>query len=103
MNTHGETAEQCACARLAEWFVYIVLNASNVAYTGIAKDVGARLNQHNGDKGARFTRGRGPWRVVHTEGPMVHGDALRREMVIKEDAAFKRVLKARNPSESVPV
>jgi len=40
-----------------------------------------------------FTRGRGPWRVVHTEGPMPHGEALRREARIKRDRAFKAGLK----------
>lgn len=76
-----------------EWFIYVLMNEANLAYTGIAKDVDARLRQHNAGKGARFTRGRGPWRVIHLEGPMEHGDALRREWAIKGDAALKRRLK----------
>jgi putative endonuclease len=85
---------------LMEWFVYVLLNDAQIAYTGIAKDVVARLGQHNAGKGARFTRGRGPWRIVHVEGPMAHGDALRREIGIKVDAVFKRKLKqAADPSE----
>ncbi|MDA8230929.1 MAG: GIY-YIG nuclease family protein [Magnetospirillum sp.] len=75
------------------WFVYVLLNDSGVAYTGIAKDVAARLAKHNSGTGARFTRGRGPWRAVHVEGPMAHGDALRRELAIKRDTAFKSGLK----------
>lgn len=75
------------------YFVYVLLNAAGIAYTGIAKDVAGRLAQHNGGTGARFTRGRGPWRVVHSEGPMPHGDALRREMAIKKDRSFKARLK----------
>lgn len=74
--------------------VYVLLNDAGVTYTGIAKDVTQRLAQHNGGTGARFTRGRGPWRVVHTEGPLPHGDALRREAAIKRDRAFKQRLKA---------
>ncbi|AVM74321.1 GIY-YIG nuclease family protein [Magnetospirillum gryphiswaldense] len=77
-----------------EWFVYVLISPADLAYTGIAKDVDARLRQHNAGKGARFTRGRGPWRLIHLEGPMEHGDALRRELAIKGDAAFKRRLKA---------
>lgn len=76
------------------WHVYVLLNDARIAYTGIAKDVAARLEQHNAGRGARFTRGRGPWRVIHIEGPMGHGDALRRESAIKGDAVFKRILKA---------
>lgn len=74
--------------------VYVLLNDAGIAYTGIAKDVAARLAQHNSGTGARFTRGRGPWRVAHVEGPMEHGDALRRERAIKRDRAFKNGLKA---------
>lgn len=76
------------------YFVYVLLNDAGIAYTGIAKDVAARLAQHNAGAGARFTRGRGPWRIVHTEGPLPHGDALRREMAIKKDHTFKARLKA---------
>lgn len=76
------------------WTVYVLRNPANVLYTGIAKDVDARLKSHNDGTGAKFTKGRGPWTVVHTEGPMAHGDALRREMEIKKDRNFKRGLKA---------
>ncbi len=81
-----------------EWFVYVIVNASRIAYTGIAADVDARLAQHNGEMrgGAKFTRGRGPWRIAHVEGPMTKGDALRREAAIKKDHAFKKALKCQN-------
>ncbi len=76
------------------YFVYVLSNDAGVTYTGIAKDVAARLAHHNASTGARFTRGRGPWRVVHVEGPLSHGDALRREMALKRDRRFKAALKA---------
>ena len=78
-----------------DWYVYVLLNGAGIAYTGIAKDVAARLLQHNAGSGAKFTRGRGPWRSIHIEGPMTRGDALRREIAIKRDAALKAALKAR--------
>ena len=74
----------------ADYFVYVLRNAAGTTYTGIAKDVDARLDAHNAGSGAKFTRGRGPWTVVYSEGPLPHGDALRREAAIKRD----RVLKA---------
>ncbi len=80
---------------MIDWFVYVLVNDSGIAYTGIAKDVAARLALHNGGKGARFTRGRGPWRLIHLEGPFARGDALRREIAIKADATFKAWLKAK--------
>lgn len=78
---------------MSDYYVYVLLNPVGTAYTGIAKDVTARLAAHNAGTGARFTRGRGPWRVIHTEGPMAHGDALRREAAVKRDRAFKTRLK----------
>ncbi len=77
------------------YFVYVLRNAKGILYTGIAIDVDARLAQHNANGGARFTRGRGPWRVVHAEGPLAHGDALRRETALKHDRRFKAALKAK--------
>jgi putative endonuclease len=78
-----------------DYFVYVLRNAKGILYTGIAKDVDARLAQHNANNGARFTKGRGPWRAVHTEGPLEHGDALRREAALKRDRRFKAGLKAK--------
>ena len=78
-----------------EWFVYVIRNADNILYTGISKDPARRITEHNSGTGAKFTRGRGPWRQVYSEGPLEHGDALRREIEIKKDAALKRSLKDR--------
>jgi len=75
------------------YFVYVLRNSAGTTYTGIALDVDARLSAHNDGSGAKFTRGRGPWTIIHTEGPLPHGDALRREMAIKKDRKFKAVLK----------
>ena len=77
------------------WFVYVLLNDRQISYTGIAVDVAERLRRHNLGQGAKFTRGRGPWRVIHTEGPLEHGDALRREAVLRKDRRFKDALKAK--------
>lgn len=78
---------------MSEWTVYVLRNPQGTLYTGIAKDLEKRLGAHNDGKGAKFTKGRGPWTVAHTEGPMDHGDALKREMAIKKDRTFKQSLK----------
>lgn len=78
-----------------EWFVYVLLNEKKISYTGIAIDVDERLRRHNAGQGAKFTRGRGPWRMIHTEGPLSHGDALRREALLRKDRRFKDALKGR--------
>jgi len=74
------------------WSLYIVRCADGSLYTGIAKDVEARVVQHNNGRGARYTRGRGPVTLVYREVAGSHGDALRREYAIK---AFTRQQKER--------
>ena len=66
-----------------EWSVYLVRCRDGSIYTGIAKDVARRVRMHNSGRGAKYTRTRGPVAVIHTEAGFSHGDALRRERLIK--------------------
>ena len=65
------------------WFVYILRCGDGSLYTGIARDVAARLSQHAAGKGARYTRGRGPLVLIHVEPAASQGEALRREAAIR--------------------
>ena len=65
------------------WFVYLVRCADGTLYCGVAKDVAARLAQHDAGKGARYTRGRGPLALIAKRRCASHGDALRLELAVK--------------------
>jgi putative endonuclease len=65
------------------WFVYVVRCADDTLYTGIARDVTARLAAHDAGRGARYTRGRGPLRLCATQRCKSKGEALRLEHRIK--------------------
>jgi len=82
------------------WFVYIVRCSDNTLYTGIAKDVEKRLQQHNaGKEGAKYTRARRPVELVYRESAPSRSQAQQREYRIKQlSAAQKRQLIA----QSVP-
>ena len=67
-----------------DYFVYMILCLDGSLYTGIAKDVLRRLDQHRAGKGARYTRAKGVERLAYQEGPYSRGDALRRERAIKQ-------------------
>jgi putative endonuclease len=69
------------------WFVYIARCADASLYTGIAKNVAARIAKHDSGKGARYTRGRGPLSLCAVRTCTSKGDALRLELAIK---ALKR-------------
>ena len=65
------------------WKVYILRCGDGSLYTGITKDIPARLEQHRSGKGAKYTRGRGPLELVYSEECPDHSAALRRELQIK--------------------
>lgn len=62
---------------------YIVRCADGTLYTGYARDLARRIAQHNAGRGARYTRGRLPVRLVHAEAFETRGEAMRRECQIK--------------------
>jgi putative endonuclease len=65
------------------WYVYIVRCSDRTLYTGIARNIEKRIEQHNSGQGAKYTRGRRPVELVLIEEMSSHGDALRREYQIK--------------------
>ena len=74
-------------------YVYIVRCADRSLYTGIARDVDARVCQHNDGSGAKYTRGRRPVTLVYIEEIKERGLALQREHEIKRmSATSKRAL-----------
>ena len=64
-------------------FVYILRCGDGTFYTGIAKDVGARLLQHQTGRGSRYTRARLPVKLLWSGEVATWGDALREEHRIK--------------------
>lgn len=64
-------------------FVYIVRCADGTLYTGYACDPREREKVHNSGRGARYTAGRRPVRLVYSEAFDSPGDALRREYQLK--------------------
>jgi putative endonuclease len=65
------------------WFVYLARCADATIYVGIARDVTARVAEHDSGRGARYTRGRGPLRVLAVQKCATKGDALRLELALK--------------------
>lgn len=70
-------------ANQAIWSVYLIRCGDGTLYCGIALDVAARLKQHQAGKGAKYTRGRSPLKLVYQETCGTKSAALRRERQIK--------------------
>lgn len=69
---------------MKNWKVYVVRCRDGSLYTGISDDVRKRVEMHNTGKGARYTRGRGPVKLVYEENCGDKGKALKREHEIKK-------------------
>lgn len=67
----------------SKWYLYILRCRDDSLYTGITTDVEKRLKVHRSGKGAKYTRGRGPLKLVYREECVSHSDALKREVQIK--------------------
>ena len=65
------------------WFCYMLECADGSFYTGITTDPSRREHQHNDGTGAKYTRGRGPVKMVYCESADSHAQALRREHEIR--------------------
>ncbi len=53
---------------MTTWSVYLLRCADGTLYTGIATDVLRRLAEHeDGEKGAKYLRGRGPLELVYQQ------------------------------------
>jgi putative endonuclease len=57
--------------------------ADKSLYTGITTNLERRLAEHAAGKGAKYTRGRGPFRLVYSETCAGRAEATRREAAIK--------------------
>ena len=73
------------------WYLYILACGDGTLYTGITDDVQRRLKAHSQGKGAKYTRGRGPLKLVHQESCGSHSEALKREIEVKKLTRAKKM------------
>jgi len=74
------------------WGVYLLRCADQTLYCGVTNDVKNRLELHNAGRGARYTRGRRPVKLLAWSGLVfTRGDALRAERQVKRCARGRKV------------
>ncbi|MCB1563766.1 MAG: GIY-YIG nuclease family protein [Alphaproteobacteria bacterium] len=66
------------------WVVYILECTDGTLYTGITNDLENRIKAHETGRGAKYTKGRGPFRLAYTEECASRSEASRREIQIKK-------------------
>ncbi len=72
----------------AAYRVYVLQNAEGRFYVGVAEDVARRLQQHNRGE-SRWTKARGPWRVVWQSQELALTEARKLENRLKRQGRGK--------------
>ena len=75
-------------------YIYIVESVNGKRYVGVTVDLEERLKKHN-HHGGRWTKHKGPWRLIYKDICQNKKDALLRERKIKSykgGEAFKRLI-----------
>jgi putative endonuclease len=68
------------------WVCYLLECADGTIYCGVTNDLEKRLAAHNAGAGAKYTRGRTPVKLVHSEVCADKQSALQREYQVKRMA-----------------
>ena len=76
------------------YFVYMLksLGKNPVTYVGYTNDLKKRINLHNNNKGAKFTRGR-KWKLIYKEKLYSKKEAISREYYIKKNRVLRNKIK----------
>lgn len=69
---------------MSDWFVYILECKDKTLYTGITNNLERRLSQHENGTGAKYTKGRGPFKLIYKEQYPDRSQASIREAEIKQ-------------------
>lgn len=83
-------------------YVYMVECSDGTLYTGYARNVAKRMDAHNTGRGAKYTRGRRPVRLVYVECFPGKSPALQREYELKRMSRSQKLeLIKENPSATL--
>ena len=76
------------------YFVYMLksLGKDSVTYVGYTNDLKKRVNLHNSNKGAKFTKGR-KWKLIYKEKHSSKKEAISREYYIKNNRTLRNKIK----------
>ena len=68
------------------------LGKESVTYVGYTNDLNKRIDLHNNNKGAKFTRGR-KWKLIYKEKFNSKKEAISREYYIKKNRTLRNKIK----------
>ena len=76
-------------------YMLISMGKNPVTYVGYTNNLKKRINLHNSNKGAKFTRGR-KWVLIYKEKFKSKREAISREYYIKNNRSLRNKIKNEN-------
>jgi len=73
------------------WFLYLVECKDGSFYAGITNRLQERISAHNNGTGARYTRGRGPVKLLASKEYIDRSNASKAEALIKRLPRHKKL------------
>jgi putative endonuclease len=73
-----------------EHYFYVVSCRDNTLYAGYTNNIPRRMKMHNEGKGAKYTRGRGPVKLVFSKQFCTKSEALKAEYHFKKLGSRKK-------------
>ena len=85
------------------WVLYVLRCKDKTLYCGITNDLARRFEQHSNGKGARYTKGRGPLKLVKSWPAESMSAALKAERAFKRlsKEAKQKKLRSRSRSDAI--
>jgi putative endonuclease len=65
-------------------YFYVLECKDSSLYAGYTNDLNKRIQLHNEGKGAKYTRGRGPVKLIYNESFLTKSEALKAEYQFKQ-------------------
>ncbi|MCE5221145.1 MAG: GIY-YIG nuclease family protein [Clostridium sp.] len=81
-------------------YVYIVECSDGTFYTGWTNNLEKRIYMHSNGIGAKYTKGRGPVKLMHYEEFEEKKDAMKREYEIKKLTKKAKILLIRETTKN---
>ncbi len=81
------------------FYVYLLLCADDTLYCGYTNDLAKRESTHNSGRGAKYTKGRLPVKLVYHECFQTKSEALVREHAIKRMTRNEKLALFKNEKE----
>lgn len=76
---------------MSGWCVYLIECADATYYCGITNNLEKRFDAHSQGKGAKYTRGRTPLKLIATKDNLSKSEALKLEIHIKKLKRHQKV------------